>query len=146
MSKRKYHITDIQKGVIGEFSKIWEEYDELVDANRQGQKLMCLCEICDLIGALELYIENEYGFNLILQPSNLTIEPINDAEVHNSLEMLFYELYYLEFCKNDKSTRNKVDVIINTINKEIITLLRYYKSFDMSDVLAFTHKTIESFN
>lgn len=56
-----YHINDIPRGVYGELSKVIEEALELKDAMEQGQKLMCLIEISDIIGAIEGYIEKYYG-------------------------------------------------------------------------------------
>lgn len=52
-----YHKREIQKGVFGEFSKIKEEFDELVDAQEQGDKILQICELTDLVGAIEEYIK-----------------------------------------------------------------------------------------
>ena len=59
-----YHISKIPKGVIGEFSKITEEYEELLDAHNQKDSILELCEITDLIGAIEEYLKN---FNITLE-------------------------------------------------------------------------------
>ena len=59
-----YHInTNIPKGQIGEFSKITEEYHELNDAYLQDDKILQICELTDLIGAIEEYIKK---FNLTI--------------------------------------------------------------------------------
>lgn len=50
-----YHINLIPKGVIGEFSKIEEEFLELADAYQQGDKVLIICELTDLVGAIEEY-------------------------------------------------------------------------------------------
>jgi len=50
-----YHNRPIQKGELGEFSKIEEEFQELVDGHEQGNKLLELCEMADLLGAVEAY-------------------------------------------------------------------------------------------
>lgn len=55
-----YHITVISKGILGHLSKIQEELDELVDANKQGCKIMELVELSDLVGAIESYLENHH--------------------------------------------------------------------------------------
>lgn len=52
-----YHKKQIDKGEIGEFSKIREEYEELKDAVEQDDSILSLCELSDLIGAIECYIE-----------------------------------------------------------------------------------------
>lgn len=57
MSKDGYHITKIEKGKLGDISKIQEELDELKDAEKQGTKIMIGVELSDLYGAIELYAE-----------------------------------------------------------------------------------------
>ncbi len=60
-----YHKKEITRGQVGYFSKIKEEFQELEDAFEQGDKILQICELTDLIGAIELYAENK--FNLSLQ-------------------------------------------------------------------------------
>ncbi len=52
-----YHKRIIQKGKIGEFSKIEEEIQELFDAREQNIKVMELIELSDLLGAIEAYVK-----------------------------------------------------------------------------------------
>lgn len=52
-----YHVAIIAKGVVGEISKIVEEVHELEDASLQGNKVMCLCELSDIYGAIECYLQ-----------------------------------------------------------------------------------------
>lgn len=51
-----YHVRKIARGVTGETSKILEEVEELIDAQKQGVKLMELIELSDLMGAVEAYL------------------------------------------------------------------------------------------
>jgi len=69
-----YHINKIQKGIFGEFSKIQEEWDELTDARNQGGKILELCELSDLYGAIEGYIKNRYQISMddLKQMSEMT--------------------------------------------------------------------------
>lgn len=61
-----YHLTEIEKGVLGTSSKIREEYEELVDAETQGIKIMALVELSDLVGAIEAYLKTNYpGITLV---------------------------------------------------------------------------------
>lgn len=53
-----YHKTKIDKGVLGEFSKIREEFEELADAINQENKIMAMCELADLYGAIESYAKS----------------------------------------------------------------------------------------
>jgi len=52
-----YHLAKIPKGDFGEFSKIEEEFLELRDALDQNNPVMILCELSDLIGAIEAYAQ-----------------------------------------------------------------------------------------
>lgn len=52
-----YHLTDIEKGNIGELSKVREELDEALDAEAQCCKVMLLVELSDMLGAIEAYLE-----------------------------------------------------------------------------------------
>jgi hypothetical protein len=52
-----YHIRKIQKGTIGFSSKIREELEELEDAEAQGNKVLALCELADLVGAIDCYLK-----------------------------------------------------------------------------------------
>lgn len=59
-----YHLKKIYKGTLGDASKIQEEYEEFMDALEQENKIMAIQELSDLIGAIELYVEN---YNLTLK-------------------------------------------------------------------------------
>jgi hypothetical protein len=59
-----YHTTLIEKGEIGEFSKIREEFEELRDAESQECKVLAICELTDLIGAIEEYAMTQYNLTL----------------------------------------------------------------------------------
>ena len=51
-----YHLKEIKKGKFGEISKIQEELDELNDAHDQDNKIMAMCELSDIYGAIEGYL------------------------------------------------------------------------------------------
>lgn len=55
-----YHQRTIPKGTVGEVSKIEEELAELKDALEQNNQIMALVELSDLIGAIQLFLENKY--------------------------------------------------------------------------------------
>lgn len=52
-----YHLREIDKGVLGEASKVREEVEEFLDAVDQGVSIMALVELSDLIGAVQAYLE-----------------------------------------------------------------------------------------
>lgn len=52
-----YHLRKINKGVLGELSKIKEELEEAEDAQSQGVKIMLLVELSDMIGAIKAVAE-----------------------------------------------------------------------------------------
>ena len=58
-----YHKIKIKKCVLGKFSKIKEEFEELQDAHKQQNKVLEICELCDMIGAIEAYSQS-FGLEL----------------------------------------------------------------------------------
>ena len=55
-----YHLRSIEKGTIGELSKVYEEIEEVKDSDEQGVHLMVLVELSDVIGAIESYLEKHH--------------------------------------------------------------------------------------
>ena len=55
-----YHLRNIEKGVLGELSKIYEEVEEVKDADEQGVSIMLLVELSDMLGAVEAYLEKHH--------------------------------------------------------------------------------------
>jgi hypothetical protein len=60
VSEPGYHLVQIPKGEYGSVAKIEEELLELKDALAQGNKIMALIELSDMLGAIEGYIKKEY--------------------------------------------------------------------------------------
>lgn len=59
-----YHTKNIDKGVIGEFSKIREEFEELEDAYNQDDNVLMICELTDLIGSIEEFSIKKYNLSI----------------------------------------------------------------------------------
>lgn len=55
-----YHLTAIQRGVLGDESKITEEYEEFMDALDQDVHVMALVELADLLGAIAAWLEKNH--------------------------------------------------------------------------------------
>jgi len=55
-----YHKEKIAKGELGQISKIQEELDELKDAETQNVKILMLCELADIVGAVKLYLNAKF--------------------------------------------------------------------------------------
>ena len=51
-----YHLTEIPRGKIGDFSKIKEEFLEFCDAVEQKAHIMALVELSDLLGSIKLFL------------------------------------------------------------------------------------------
>lgn len=71
-----YHLKKIPKGILGEFCKIEEEFLELKDAKEQGDKILMLCELSDLQGAIEEYLKK---FNMTLYDLKLFSDKTKSA-------------------------------------------------------------------
>lgn len=76
-----YHKQKINKGVLGHFSKIKEEFDELEDAYNQKDKILEICELTDLIGAIESYA-NSFGLTIedLIKFSNKTKSAFKEGD------------------------------------------------------------------
>ena len=61
-----YHLQEIEKGEIGELSKIKEEIAELEDALEQNSKIMALIELSDLYGAWHMVLLNYTPRNTLI--------------------------------------------------------------------------------
>lgn len=59
-----YHARDVKKGEYGKFSKVIEEFEELLDAHDQEDPVLELCEMSDLIGAMDGYAVSNYGIGI----------------------------------------------------------------------------------
>lgn len=78
-----YHTSKIKKGELGRASKIQEELDELLDAELQSCKILALCELSDLVGAVQAYLEHNYPnitLDDLIQMSNLTRKAFKEGE------------------------------------------------------------------
>ena len=61
-----YHEKIFPKGDYGSAEKIFEEIQELKDSLNQQNKVLTLLELSDIIGAIEGYLEKEYGKTMTL--------------------------------------------------------------------------------
>jgi hypothetical protein len=59
-----YHKNKIPKGVLGEISKIDEEYFEFKDALETENPVMALVELSDLLGAIEAFSKKRHNLSL----------------------------------------------------------------------------------
>ena len=78
-----YHKKHIPKGILGEFSKIKEEFLELEDAHDQEAALLILCELSDLVGAIRCYLAKNFEritFEDICKMADLTESAFKDGE------------------------------------------------------------------
>lgn len=55
-----YHIKEIERGELGEPSKIREELEEFMDAIDQNCSVMALLELSDLLGAIRAYLAKHH--------------------------------------------------------------------------------------
>lgn len=76
-----YHLKSIDKGILGNVSKIKEEFLEFEDAANQNARIMELLELSDLYGAIESYLEkNHPSFKMadLAKMSDLTKSAFRD--------------------------------------------------------------------
>lgn len=90
-----YHLTKIAKGVLGELSKIEEELNELIDADKQQSKIMIGCELSDLYGAIEAYA-SKYNYTM------------NDLDVMSKITKR-------AFAVGERTTQDRANVITSSL-------------------------------
>jgi hypothetical protein len=73
-----YHITKINKGVLGEWSKIKEEWEEFEDAKAQGSKIMMMVELSDVYGAVQAFYEKYHINGDATIASGQELEKVNE--------------------------------------------------------------------
>lgn len=98
-----FHTRKIEKGVYGELSKIKEELEEAYDAEKQGQDLMLLIELADMIGAIEgvakkYHLTVEQLLEFARLRSKVAIEELNesqnkDAKSPDKLDELIFNIW-----------------------------------------------------
>lgn len=76
-----YHLQNIPKGKLGEFSKIKEEFLEAEDAFNQNNTVMVLLELSDLIGTIEAYAKKyNISLNDLIIMKNATIRAFKSGK------------------------------------------------------------------
>lgn len=59
-----YHTRHIPKGQYGELSKVFEEAEELKDADDQGNPILVLNELADIVGAIDGFVNKYHGMDI----------------------------------------------------------------------------------
>lgn len=65
-----YHLRKIEKGVLGQLSKVREELEEAEDAHDQQNPVMVLVELSDMVGAIDAYLFEHFGGSISIQNLN----------------------------------------------------------------------------
>ena len=76
-----YHKNKIPKGVLGEVSKIDEEYLEFKDALESENPVMALLELSDLLGAISEFSRKQHNIGLqdLIKMSDATKSAFEDG-------------------------------------------------------------------
>ena len=115
-----YHINFINKGVLGSFSKIEEEFNEFKDAHNQKSVIMELLELSDIIGAtMYLYRKNNKSSRWVNVHDVLMKESSNTTMSYEDLLEKFNRL-------------NKAKPDFTDLANFILAIHHYVKRFNMS--------------
>lgn len=133
-----YHISEIEKGVVGEYSKIIEEINELIDAENQNARIMILVELSDLVGSIFLYVKkNDLDFDLKLPFSK-------DKDKNNvSSKTLLKTALMLRHQINKQDIENNIKLLIEHINDYIHN---NFSDFNFMDLYIMSNITSRAFN
>lgn len=115
-----HHIRFINKGVLGLFSKIEEEFNEFKDAHEQQSIIMELVELSDLIGAtIAFYRKNNKDSRWVNVHEVLIKENSQNIIEYNDLVSKFESL-----------NKNKPD--FTDLANFILAIHHYVKKFNLS--------------
>lgn len=133
-----YHINNINKGIIGECSKIIEEIEEIIDAEKQNARIMVLVELSDLLGAIFLYIEN-YELDIDIELLSKLDPSVNR---HITSKFLLKNAILLEKTIKLDTEKNVKNLIIN-LNSYLLT---NFPGFSILDLYIMSNITERAFN
>lgn len=131
-----YHLEDITKGQFGEKSKIIEELKELRDAMNQGNRIMLLQELSDIIGAIIGYYSKHDSVNV---PSFWNTNEYYDFD--STITWVNVLITKLEVATDENENVYVIKTVYNTISKYINTA---YKNLCINDlhIMALTTKRV----
>ena len=132
-----YHIRNIPRGTLGEWSKVSEEIEEIIDALEQNLKPMVLIELCDCLGAVRATLDSNDGFkfeNCVY----VTSTERNQYQRYTDLDVII-EKFKLDLQEADIEENPK-----KLINALISFVEHYFMgSVTIADLVRFSNKTIQ---
>lgn len=120
-----YHMKEISKGKLGEFSKIEEEFLEFEDSINQSCILMAILELSDLLGAIEAYFlkENKESlFKTILKNTNSSKSQEGDVELLKNAFYITKESFEKKLLHHFSDFSTLLEEIENFVNDYNFTL------------------------
>lgn len=134
-----YHTKYIKKGVLGEISKLIEEYEELNDSG--GSNILMLCELSDYYGALIHYIE-KYS---ILDEVEIKYFDLaqDDLDLLQSIQRFNYH-HGLLISLDEEGSYIQMPQVIHSIVSDINSISKIF-NMDIKDIKQFSKMTSEAF-
>jgi ribosomal protein S8 len=111
-----YHTKKIEKGKLGEFSKVQEEYEEFMDS--QNSNILRICELSDYYGALMEFMRAKHS-NIHIMLDKFT-NNINDvAQIDGyiiSFNVAHYNFRYAFECNLVQNYESLLVTLLSSIN------------------------------
>jgi len=134
-----YHTKNIEKGVLGEISKLEEEKEELND--NSGSKILILCELSDYYGALIRYIENKS----IMEEEDLNTTPFSQHSLDLKLSMERFNYHHNKITTLEvNGERDKIPPVIHSIVSDINSIANIF-NMDIEEIKKFSKMTTKAF-
>lgn len=125
-----YHIKFINKGVLGFFSKIEEEFNEFKDAHEQNSTVMELVELSDLIGATIAFYRKNNKDSRWVNVHEVLLKECSPTNIdYHDLVLKFEAL-------------NKIKTDFTDLANFILAIHHYVKKFNLSYSDLYTMHTI----
>lgn len=114
-----YHLKHIQKGILGEFSKVEEEFEEFEDALEQNNPIMVIVELVDMYGAIQKYREK---YQLESNYEGFGESDFDLSETQIILKNIMVMCRYFV----DVNEPERIDANLTHLEINIIAYLQYY--------------------
>ncbi len=143
MSVVGYHLSKIDKGELGKFSKIKEEYLEFLAAMEQKSIVMAFVELSDMLGAISHFLKgkvhhpNTLNFEQLYLHIRITHAINTPSDSILDIQEQIYESYLNYETNQTENALLDLLVALNTFMKEY--------SLSLNDLYAMTNITQRAF-
>ena len=136
-----YHISTINKGILGEWSKVIEELEELLDSREQNCKIMELLELSDLYGAINSYCHKYIGLSFAKTYKSMNKKTMVFSISKPNIKDIKNEVLEFEHKKTINTQKEQIALIYDIISE----YLDFNYMLNMKDLKIMSRITARAF-